>query len=153
MKADERTVELTHVTDVDFEKMSEFKPRADEIARQRVTAEKVVVSKRDFKPSEEPKKPKYQKDLDIGRIVIEEIPEKEETREREIVQKEDVKLKKIDKTVRRREVEERAKTYAKRDVKVGKLDMTQVERESVQSRRPHERITKTIDKECEVRIV
>ncbi|XP_028404537.1 trichohyalin-like [Dendronephthya gigantea] len=150
LKPSESTVELSQVSDVDFEKLSEFKPCADEIPRQQVTTERVVVSRRDLKPSEKPEKPKYKKDPDIGRIVIEEIPEKEETREREIVQKEPVDPKKIDMTVRRREVDERPKTYAKRDVKVGKLDMTELERETIELSRPYERIKKPIDRECEL---
>ncbi|XP_028404778.1 trichohyalin-like [Dendronephthya gigantea] len=151
LKPGKSTVELSQVSDIDFEKLSEFKPCADEIPRQQVTTERVVVSRRDLKPSEKPEKPKYKKDPEIGRIVIEEIPEKEETREREIVQKEPVDPKKIDMTVRRREVDERPKTYAKRDVKVGKLDMTELERETIELSRPYERITKPIDRESELR--
>lgn len=48
--------------------------------RQRVTTERITVSRHDIAKTEEPDKPKYPKDLDIGRIVIEEIPEEKVTK-------------------------------------------------------------------------
>ncbi len=146
----ERTLDECSVTDLDFDDISETKPRTDEISREKITTEKVTVSRRDVKSPEEPKTPTYRKDLDIGRIVIEEIPEeKEEIPESDFVQKQPVRGKRTDVTVSQRDVRERPKKYVKEDVvKVGKLDTTDLDRVTDESWRVEERAKKqreTID--------
>ena len=54
---------------------------------QRVSTERITVSRHDITRTDEPEHPKYPKDLNIGRIVIEEIPEEKITK-RESPQKE-----------------------------------------------------------------
>lgn len=65
-----------------FEKAYSYdvRPRREdtEISRQQVTSEKIPVNKRDLTCMEETEKPRYPKDIDVGRIVIEEIPEEKE---------------------------------------------------------------------------
>lgn len=142
LKHEKKTLEEAQVTDTDF----------DEIPLHRAKTERVAVCKRDLKRSEEPKKRKYQKELDVGRIVMEEIPkEHAEVAKQDTVQTQQIRQKKVDLTVCKRQVEERQKTYAKRDVKVGKLDISAVERETT---RPHEIVIthrKIADEERKVR--
>ena len=141
LKPTERTVDKCQVTDVDSREISKIKRRIDEIPREKVTTENVTVSRRDIRIPEEPKTSTYRKDLDIGRIVIDEIPEeKEEIPESDIVQRELARAKRTDVTVSRRDVRERPKKYVKEDVvKVGKLDTTDLDRVTEQSWRVEER--------------
>ena len=96
----------------------------------------------------ETEKPRYPKDLDVGRIVIEEIPEeKEKVPKREVPKKEQIRPKSIEVTqheveeATQHEVEEHPKTYVTEDViKVGKLDVTHLEKEMVEAKTVQERI-------------
>ena len=106
----------------------DYKSRADatEISQQQVTAEKITVSREDIPLIEKTEKPQYPKDLDIGRIVIEETPEeKEEIPKRDILKRDEVN--------RRREAmktryEKAPGVQVKEEViKVGKLDITDYE--------------------------
>ena len=143
---EKQSIDRVHVEDVDIDKVrqEETKPRKDdtEVSRTQVTTEKVTVSRSDIARSEDMEKPKYPKDLDIGRIVIEEIPvEKDESLKHEILPK-DLKSKSTDVTVTRHEVEEYPRTHVKEDViKVGKLDVTDVEKTLVDSTPVAERVT------------
>ena len=142
---DKQRVDRLHVEDVDFDKVrqEETKPRKDDtdVSRTQVTTEKIIVSRSDIAPTEDTEKPKYPKDLDIGRIVIEEIPaEKDETLKHDVLPK-DVKSKRTDVTVTRHEVEEFPRTFVEEDViKVGKLDVTDVEKTLVESGRVGEKV-------------
>ncbi len=142
IKATERTLDELRVTDVDSHDISKIKPRTDEISREKVTTEKVTVSRREVRSHEEPKTPTYRKDLDIGRIVINEIPEqKEETPKRDTVQREPIRPKRTAMTISQRDVRERPKKYVSEDVvKVGRLDTTDLERITEESRRVEQRI-------------
>ena len=142
LKLEERTLVECEVTDVDFDKISETKPRPDAIPREKLATEKITVRRRDIIPREEQQKPQFRKDLDIGRIVIEEIPEeKEEEPERDIFQKEPARPMGTDMPVNQREVKELPKKYIKEDaVKVGKLATSDLDRVTGESRRVEERI-------------
>ena len=142
LKLTERTVDKCQVTDVDSREISKIKRRIDEIPREKVTTENVTVSRRDIRIPEEPKTSTYRKDLDIGRIVINEIPEqKEETPKRDTVQREPIRPKRTAMTISQRDVRERPKKYVSEDVvKVGRLDTTDLERITEESRRVEQRI-------------
>ena len=142
LKLEERTLVECEVTDVDFDKISETKLRPDAIPREKLATEKITVRRRDIIPREEQQKPQFRKDLDIGRIVIEEIPEeKEEEPERDIFQKEPARPMGTDMPENKREVKELPKKYIKVDaVKVGKLDTSDLDRVTGESRRVEERI-------------
>ena len=73
-------------------------------------------------------KPKYPKDLDIGRIVIEEMPEgKEEVTKRDVVKRDEVKPRREDMETCY-EVEKIPRKQVQEDmVKVGRLDVTDYE--------------------------
>jgi hypothetical protein len=88
---------------------------------------------------EETEKPKYPKDLDIGRIVIEEIPE--EIPKHKILRKEHGGPRSTGVTIAQHEVEEHPKTYLTEDViKVGKLDVTHLEKEMVEAKTVQDKI-------------
>ena len=141
LKPEHRTLHECEVTDEDFVNVRETKPLVDEIRRQKVTTEKVAVSRQDIISSEEPQKPKYRKDLDIGRIVIEETPvEKERTPEYDNIQKKQPGPKTTDITAVRRqhEVKERYKKYIKDDI--AKLDSTDSSRITEEARGVDEKV-------------
>ena len=123
-----------------------------EISQQKVTSEKISVSRKDITRLEETEKPRYPKDLDIGRIVIEEIPEeKEEVAKHDIVHKDEVKPRRRDmetcyevKTVPKKKVKEDT-------IKIGRLDIndyhtTSLESEHVQERAPYPGMVKKDDR-------
>ena len=95
---------------------------------------------------EETEKPKYTKDFDIGRIVIEEIPEETvEVTRRDIVKKDEVEPRRADKETRY-EIEQAPRTRAKDEVvKVGRLDITDYEKTQKESEKLEQR--KTTDTE------
>ena len=94
---------------------------------------------------EKTEQPKYPKDLDVGRIVIEKIPEeREETPKHERVRQQR-RPKSTETTVTQREVKEYPKSYVSEDViKVGKLDVTHVEKDVVEGTKLEQRI-KTLE--------
>ena len=89
---------------------------------------------------EETERPKYPKDLHVGRIVIEEIPEERETvASHDILKKDEVKPKHEDKPY---EVEKVPRTQVKEEVvKVGRLDVTDYEKMQKESQRLEQRKT------------
>ena len=97
-----------------------------EISQQHVSSEKISVSRRDITRLEETEKPRYPKDLDIGRIVIEELPEEKEVTQSELVHKDELKLREgmLDTCYAVKNI---PKKYVREDVKVGKLDITDYE--------------------------
>ena len=78
---------------------------------------------------EETEKPRYPKDLDIGRIVIEEIPEeKEEVTKPDVVKRDEIRTRREDIDTHY-EIEEVPTKQVKEDVvKVGRLDITDYEK-------------------------
>ena len=85
-------------------------------------------------------RPRYAKDLDVGRIVIEESPEEKKDIPR-APKKEKARPKSIEVTLTGQEVEEIPRKRSKEDViKVGKLDVTDFEKQSWQSSTVQERI-------------
>ena len=156
LKPEERKPDECQVTDLEFGKISDIKPRTEDVPRQQVTTEKVTVDRREFRSSEL-EKPRYPKDLDIGRIVIEEIPEEDKVPEHEVVQKQRMRPRRTEMTATQREVEERPEAFVKReDVKVGKLDMSDMERTVIESEREGERLTRqreTIDGRLKVKTI
>ena len=120
------------------------KSRTDdtEISEQKVTSEKINVSRRDITRMEETEKPRYPIDLNVERIVIEEIPdEKSEVEKHEMVQRDEVKLRhqeietdhNVDKVCRKQAQEE--------SVKVGRLDITDYEKSPRESKQVEDRTT------------
>jgi hypothetical protein len=82
---------------------------------------------------EETVKPRYPKDLDIGRIVIAEIPEEKEVTKRNVVKRDEVKPRREDMETRY-EVEKNARKQVQEDVvNVGRLDITDYEKTARQS--------------------
>ena len=123
------------------------KPRTDhtESYGKEVSSEKITVTRLDTTRTEETEKHEYPRELDIGRIIIEEIPdEKEEIPdEKEEIQKrkEIVKPGSTEMTVMR-EVKEVSRDRVTGDVvKVGKLDTTDTGKTPVESTRLEERVT------------
>ena len=120
-KPDRERIDHLHITDEDFDQISETKSYKDEISRQQVTTETITVGRGEIGRLEETEKPRYPKDLDVGRIVIEEIPEeKENVPKREVPKKEQIRPKSIEVTATQYEIEERAKTYPEQR-EVGRL--------------------------------
>jgi hypothetical protein len=74
-------------------------------------------------------KPRYPKDIDVGRVVIGEIPEEKEVTKRDVIKRElEVKPKHEDMETRY-EVEKVPRRQAHEDVvNVGRLDMTEYEK-------------------------
>lgn len=140
----EQKIDRLSVEDVEIDKLREIKPRRDDtkVSREQVTTEKITVSRRDKTRAEDTEEPRYPKELDIGRIVIEEIPEmKEELPKREISRKKESKLRSTELTVTRREVDEVPRTNVKDDViKIGKLDVTEIDKVHLESWRVNERV-------------
>ena len=116
----------------------DYKSRTDdtEISQKRVTSEKITVSG-DIPRMEETEEPRYPKALDIGRIVIDEMPEekqsmqKPDTRKRDKIKEGRVDMELCDK------VEQRPEPLVKEEVaKVGKLNITEYEKTPRESDRP-----------------
>ena len=91
---------------------------------------------------EETEKPRYPKDIHVGRIVIEEVPEeKEEVTKRDVFKKDEVKPRHEGKETRY-EVERAPRTRVKEEVvKVGRLDITDYEEAQRESERVEQRKT------------
>ena len=117
----------------------DYKSRTDdaEISQKRVTSEKITVSGGNIPRMEETEEPRYPKALDIGRIVIDEMPE-----EKQPVQKPDIR--KRDKVKETRvdmepcdSVKQRQAPLLKQEVaKVGRLNITEYEKTPRESDRP-----------------
>ena len=150
---EDRPLNECEVTGEGFDDVIETKPRTDDIPREKVTTEKAVVIRGEMVSSEEPQKPPYQKDLDIGRIVIEEIPEEnDKIPEYENIQKKQARPKTADMTAARREVKERH-THIRDDI--AEFDSTDSGRTTKEVRRERERVetqTKTRDGKTKVKL-
>jgi hypothetical protein len=101
-------------------------------------------------------KPRYPKDIDVGRIVIEEIPEEKEVTKRDIIKRDEVKTKHEDMETCYA-VEKVPRRQAHEDVvKVGRLDITEYEKtkrepESVKDRTTT--YTGRLEKDAKVTII
>ena len=133
----------------------DYQSRTDdtEVSQQQVTAEKITVSKTDtFSRIEETEKPRYPRHLDVGSIVIEQIPEeKEEVTRRDVIKTDEVKPRHKDTEVRY-EVERRPKQQKEDVVKVGRLDVTDYHKETMEFEPTKEKTTytETLGKERQV---
>jgi hypothetical protein len=93
-----------------------------------VATEKITDDRRDIIRIEATEKPRYPKDIDVGRIVIEEIPEEKEVTKRDVIKREEVKPRHEDMETHY-QVEKVPGRQAHEDVvKVGRLDMTEYEK-------------------------
>lgn len=148
----EKRIDSLDVKDVQYDQVRRdlSKPLRDdtEVSRTQVTTERVTVSRREITSAEEIDKPTHPKELDIGRIVIEEIPEEQEERSKRVVsRKEEIEPRSTEVTVTRRDVEEVPRRESREDViKVGKLDVTDLEKTPMESRRVEERVTTSREK-------
>lgn len=106
---------------------------------QQAASQKIAVSRSNISRLQETHKPRYPKDIDVGRIVIEEIPEeKTNIPESDTIQ---LRQKLSEFTLRKSDVQERPKTYVREGVvKVGKLDTTDLDRVTRESRIVDERL-------------
>ena len=116
----------------------DYKSRTDdtEISQKRVTSEKITVSG-DIPRMEETEEPRYPKALDIGRIVIDEMPEEKQPVQKPDIRKRDkVKETRVDMELRD-SVEQRQAPLVKQEVaKVGRLNITEYEKTPRESERP-----------------
>ncbi len=104
------------------------KPCEDETPRKYVSSDKITITKYDIAKHEETERRKHPKDVDIGRIVIEEIPgEKELGPTKDQGQPRDTQV-----AITRKEVKDIPKAREE-TIKVGKLDLRDVEKEVVES--------------------
>jgi hypothetical protein len=88
---------------------------------------------------EETEKPRYPKDICVGRIVIEEIPEeKEEVTKPDVVKRDEVRPRHEEKETRY-ESEKVTGTRVKEVIKVGRLDITDYEKIQKESKRVEQR--------------
>ena len=117
------------------------KPRVDETraSQRQVTTEKVTVTRTDGSRTDEIERRRHPKDYDVGRIVIEEIPEEKEEKP-QVYRKYQGKPRTTEVTVTMDDVKDVSKTYQKEDVvKVGRLDVHGLEKTPEESRRPEQR--------------
>ena len=131
-KREKQRINRLHVEDVQFERVrhDKIKPQTDDtkVSRKHITTEKVEVNRGGVTQVEETEKSKYPKEIDVGRIVIEEIPEEKEK-------------------MSRREVRDVTKDREKDDtVKIGRLDLCDLENEAVVSTKTEKRLVTTRDK-------
>ena len=115
------------------------------VSQRQVTTEKVTVTRTDGSRTDEIERRRHPKDYDVGRIVIEEIPEEKEEKPQVSRKIYEEKPRTTEVTVTMDDVKDVSKTYEKEDVvKVGRLDVHGLERTPEESRRPEERsLTKT----------
>ena len=106
---------------------------------------------------EETEKPRYPKDIDVGRIVIEELPEeKEQLTKRDVVNRDEVKPKRDDMETRY-EVKKVPRIQVQEEVvKVGRLDITDYEKTQREPERVQERtatFTRKFEKDRKVTLI
>ena len=124
------------------------KPRVDETraSQRQVTTEKVTVTRTDGSRTDEIERRRHPKDYDVGRIVIEEIPEEKEEKP-QVYRKYQGKPRTTEVTVTMDDVKDVSKTHQKEDVvKVGRLDVHGLEKTPEESRRPEERSLTKIER-------
>ena len=103
-------------------------PHEDETPRKYISSDKISITKYDVTKQEETESRKYPKDVDIGRIVIEEIPDEQELGPtRELDKPRDTQV-----AMTRKEVKDISKPR-ETSISVGKLDLRDVEKEVVES--------------------
>jgi len=102
---------------------------------------------------EEIQKPRYPKHVDVGRIVIEEIPEeKEEVIKRDDFKRDEVKPRDEKDTKTLYQVGKDAKQHVKEDViEIGELDVTDYKKTQKEPQRVRERTT--LEKEQKVKLI
>ena len=111
------------------------------VSRKGVETEKVTVTRTDGGRKEEIERPRYPRDQEVGRIVIEEIPEEKDEKLRDVYSKITEKPRTTEVTVTREEVTDVSRPFDKEDmIKVGKLDVDELEKRAVESRRVEERL-------------
>ena len=119
--------------------------RADDtkISQQQVKSEKIIVHGGDIPRTEETEKPRYLKDHDVGRIMIEEIPEEKELLTKYDFRKQDEVKEKTCKEMETYYKVERGPTPKMKEdvVKVGRSNITDYEKEPKESQRLDDRIT------------
>ena len=123
------------------------KPRVDETraSQRQVTTEKVTVTRTDGSRTDEIERRRHPKDYDVGRIVIEEIPEEKEEKP-QVYRKYEGKPRTTEVTVTMDDVKDVSKTHQKEDVvKVGRLDVHGLEKTPEESRRPEQRSLTTTE--------
>ena len=117
----------------------DYKSRTDdaEISQKQVTSEKLTITGGDIPRMEETEEPTYPKALDIGRIVIDEMPEEKQPVQKPDIQKRDkVKETRVDMEPRD-SVEQRQAPLVKEEVaKVGRLNIPEYEKTPRESERP-----------------
>ena len=147
-KSREEKVDRTQVKDEKLDKVSrgETKPRTDEIFCKQVATEKITIGGRDAIQREETERPKHPKEQDVGRILIEEIPEKEEIPTAKVPRKQGKKTKSIDMNVAREIKDVTRKHVTEEVVKVGKLDTADLERKTGECKSIEERVTTYTDR-------
>lgn len=143
---DSRTFDRRVLEDLDTvsHKGPKSYPEDTQSPHQRVPTERITVSRHDIAKTEEPDKPKYPKDLDIGRIVIEEIPE-EKVPKRESPRKEHSKPI-AGKTVKSKETTMPRKELIEHETKVHKEYTTGYEERPWERRTVDERVITYTDK-------
>lgn len=143
----EQKIDRLYFDDLEVKRVcrDEIRPRTeDKIGfRKQVTTENVTVSSHVKAHQEETAKPRYPRELDIGRFMIAEIQEgKQEIPKGKILRREEVKPTSTNMWVTRHELEEVSTTIDKEDViKVSKLDITELEETPVELRRADKKDT------------
>ena len=135
-------VEDTHYTTAMREKV---KPRLDEtkVSRREVDTERITIMKSDTTCTEEPERQIYPKEHDIGRIVIEEIPEDEQRKY--LKYQSEPKSTKV--TVTKEHVTDATRAQEKENaMNVEKLDFNKVDTRQVEARRIAERPLKETER-------
>ena len=102
------------------------KPAEDEAPCKYISSDKIIITKYDIPMQEETQRRKHPKDVDIGRIVVEEIAGEKElgpTKEQE-------QLRDTPVTITRKEVKDIPKPQEE-SIKVGKLDLRDLEKEVI----------------------
>lgn len=113
-----------------------------EISAQQVPFQKIAVSRSDIRSLDEAEKPRYPKHVDVGRLVIEEIPEEKIIPDRETVQRETLRHKITEIASTKTSVEEQQTKYVKEGVvRAGKLETTDFDGVTRESRRAEEKLT------------
>ena len=102
------------------------KPTEDEAPCKYISSDKIIITKYDIPKQEETQRRKHPKDVDVGRIVVEEIAGEKElgpTKEQE-------QLRDTPVTITRKEVKDIPKPQEE-SIKVGKLDLRDLEKEVI----------------------
>lgn len=129
MKRQPCHLEVEDVETVD--RRCDTRPREDETPRKHVSGDKMTITKYNDTKQEKTERRKHPKDVDIGRIVIEEIPEEKERAPTKKAPR-DTQV-----TISRKEVKDVSKPRDE-TIRVGRLDLRDVEKEILESRKTKE---------------